>query len=108
MAKAARKATVAHFAATHFEPVLGLTELLGSRAEWLAKMGDRYPTMWVGAATMAMTVEQVTAMAAQQPEAVAELITCIADLKESLEAERRVMESASARLLCGCARAGLV
>jgi len=108
MAKRKAKATSADYAAVHFEPVLGLAEALGTRSEWLTKMGSRYPTMWIGAATMRMTVEEVTAMVAKEPEAIADMIKCITDLKESLEAERSVMESASARLLAGCCRAGLI
>ena len=108
MARTRKKATPAHYAAAHFEPVPGLTEAIGSRAEWLAKMGSRYPTMWVGAATMRMTVEEVTAMAAKEPEAIAEMIKCIIDLKKSLRAESEIMETASIRLLSGCCRAGLI
>ncbi len=108
MAKRQSKATPADYAAVHFEPVLGLAESLGSRMEWLAKMGDRYPTMWVAASTLRLTVAEVTAMAAAQPDATAEMIKCITNLKEKLEAERQVVETASIRLLAGCCKAGLL
>lgn len=108
MAKNRKKATPLDYAGIDFEPVPGLAESLGSRAEWLAKMGNRYPTMWIGAATMRMTVEEVTAMAAAQPEAITDMISCIIDLKEKLAVESEVMEAASLRLLSGCCRSGLV
>lgn len=101
-------ATVADYASIDFEPVPGLAESLGSRAEWLAKMGDRYPTMWFGAATMRMTMEEVTAMAAAQPEATTNIMECIRDLHEKLQAESEIMNAAFLRMMSGCCRAGLV
>lgn len=100
--------TTADFANIDFEPVLGLAEAMGSRAEWIEKMGDRYPTMWLGAATMRMTPQQLTEMAAKEPEAVADMIGCILNLRDRLEAEADVMRAASVRLIAGCCKAGLI
>lgn len=108
MAKKPKKATPADYASVEFEPVLGLAEAMGSRAEWLTKMETRYVTLYLGAATLAKTPEQLATMATAQPDATVELMKCVNDLSEKLAAESEIMRTAEIRLMAGCCRAGLL